>query len=72
MTTKKTEPETAPKKTPRHIAIGTRHLVIQRDKLIAIRDGADLIAIRDGAVDELKGIDAALLALGWQEQLNLL
>jgi hypothetical protein len=63
MTTKKTEPETAPKKTPRHIAIGTRHLVIQRDKLIAIRDGA---------VDELKGIDAALLALGWQEQLNLL
>jgi hypothetical protein len=63
MTTKKTEPETAPKKTPQHIAIGTRHLVIQRDKLIAIRDGA---------VDELKGIDAALLALGWQEQLNLL
>ena len=57
------EPE-APvvKKQPRHIAIGTRHLVIQRDKLINIRDNA---------IDELKGIDAALLALGWQEQLTL-
>ena len=49
-------------KTPRHVAIGTRHLVIQRDKLINIRDNA---------IDELKGIDAALLALGWQEQLTL-
>ena len=51
------------KKQPRHIAIGTRHLIIQRDKLIAIRENA---------IDELRGIDAALMALGWQEQLNLL
>ena len=61
---KSKEPEApAAKKQPRHIAIGTRHLVIQRDKLVAIRDSA---------IDELKGIDAALLALGWQEQLSLL
>jgi hypothetical protein len=59
----KHETELVSKKQPRHIAIGTRHLVIQRDKLIIIRDNA---------IYELKGIDAALLALGWQEQLNLL
>ena len=43
------------KKQPRHLAIGTRHLLIQRDKLIAVRDSA---------IGELKSIDAALLALG--------
>ena len=58
---KQTAPEPAPKKQPRHIAIGTRHLIIQRNKLIAIRENA---------IDELRGIDAALMALGWQEQLN--
>ena len=60
---KQKDQEPAPaKKQPRHIAIGTRHLLIQRDKLITIRDTA---------AEELKGIDAALLALGWSEQLTL-
>ena len=49
-------------KTPRHVAIGTRHLVIQRDKIRGIINKAN---------DELKSIEAALLALGYAEQLAL-
>ena len=46
-------------KKPRHVAIATNHLVIQRDKAIAIRDKA---------ANEVKELDAALLALGWLEE----
>ena len=49
-------------KTPRHVAIGTRHLVIQRDKIRGIINKAN---------EELKSIEAALLALGYAEQLTL-
>jgi hypothetical protein len=52
-----------PVKKPRHVAIATNHLVIQLDKAIAVRDKA---------AAEVKELDAALLALGWQDQLNLL
>ena len=51
-----------PVKKPRHVKAATHHLVIQRDKAITVRDKA---------AAEVKGIDAALLALGWQEPLNL-
>jgi hypothetical protein len=55
------EPEDSPElkqavKKPRHVAIATNHLVIQRDKAISIRDKA---------ANEVKELDAALLALGW-------
>ena len=46
-------------KKPRHVAIATNHLVIQRDKAIGIRDKA---------AAEVKELDAALLALGWTEE----
>jgi hypothetical protein len=60
---KKNEPEDSPElkqavKKPRHVAIATNHLVIQREKAIAVRDKA---------AAEVKELDAALLALGWQE-----
>ena len=54
----KHEEAPAPVKRPRHIAISINHLVIQRDKARAIRDKAD---------EEVKGLDAALLALGWSD-----
>ena len=47
----------APKK-PRHVNIATGHLLKQREKAIFIRDKAE---------DEIKSLDAALLALGWPE-----
>ena len=46
----------APKK-PRHVNT-TGHLLKQREKAIFIRDKAE---------DEIKSLDAALLALGWPE-----
>jgi hypothetical protein len=46
-------------KTSRHVAVATRHLIAQRDKAITIRDNA---------AKEVKEIDAALLALGWEGQ----
>jgi hypothetical protein len=49
----------APLKKPRHVAIATSHLVIQRDKAISIRDKA---------ANEVKELDAALLALGWIDE----
>ena len=49
-------------KQPRHVAIAQRHLLAQRDKAITIRDKA---------ASEVKELDAALLALGWTEQLSL-
>ena len=60
---KKHEPEDSPElkqavKKPRHVAIATNHLVIQRMKAIAVRDKA---------AAEVKELDAALLALGWLE-----
>jgi hypothetical protein len=57
MTTKAPEPQ--PVKKPRHVTIATNHLVIQREKAIAIRDAA---------AAEVKELDAALLALGWLEE----
>ena len=55
MTTKAPEPV----KKPRHVAIATKHLVIQRDKAIGIRDKA---------AAEVKELDAALSALGYPEE----
>ena len=54
----KHEEAPAPVKRPRHIAISINHMVIQRSKAAAIRDKA---------AEEVKGLDAALLALGWTE-----
>ncbi len=51
-------PSAAPKK-PRHVNIATNHLVIQREKAIAVRDKA---------AKEVEDLDAALLALGWPEE----
>ena len=61
---KKNEPEDSPElkqavKKPRHVAIATNHLVIQREKAIAVRDKA---------AAEVQELDAALLALGWLEE----
>lgn len=53
------KPETAPKPKSRNIQTATNHLVKQREKAIAIRDKAEA---------EIKGLDAALLALGWPEK----
>ena len=54
---------TEPIKKPRHVAIATNHLVIQRDKAISVRNKA---------AAEVEELDAALLALGWNEQLKLI
>ncbi len=51
-----------PAKQPRHVAIAQRHLLAQREKAITVRDKA---------ANEVKELDAALLALGWSEQLSL-
>jgi len=45
-------------KRPRHIAIGINHLVIQRNKAMAVRDKA---------AQEVKELEAALSALGWSD-----
>ncbi len=55
----KQEEPIVPVKKPRHVAIATNHLVIQRDKAIGIRDKAAV---------EVNELDAALLALGWTEE----
>lgn len=47
----------APKR-PRRETIAINNLLKQRDKAIAVRDGA---------ISEIKKLDAALLALGWPE-----
>ncbi len=54
----KHEEAPAPVKRPRHIAIGINHLVIQRDKAMAVRDKA---------AQEVKELEAALSALGWTD-----
>ena len=46
-------------KQPRHTSVAIRHLVAQREKAIADRDKAEA---------QVKGLDAALLALGWPEK----
>ena len=60
MTKNAAAPIEAPgRKTSRHVAIATRHLLAQREKAIIVRD-------RAGAeVDEL---NEALTALGWIEE----
>ena len=45
-------------KKPRHVAIATNHLVIQRDKAIGIRDKS---------AAEVKELVLILIALGWLE-----
>lgn len=55
-------PVEAQTKQPRHVAIAQRHLLAQREKAISIRDKS---------ANEVKELDAALLALGWSEQLSL-
>ena len=47
---------------PLHIATAMRHMLKQRSRAIAIRDRAS---------KEVESLDAALLALGWTEQLTL-
>ncbi len=54
----KHEEAPAPVKRPRHIAISINHLVIQRDKAMAVRDKA---------AQEVKELEAALSALGWTD-----
>ena len=54
----KHEEAPAPVKRPRHIAISINHLVIQRDKAMAVRDKA---------AQEVKELEAALSALGWSD-----
>lgn len=46
-------------KKPRHVAVAIDHMVMQRNKAIAIRDKA---------AKEVEALDAALLALGWPEE----
>ena len=54
----KHEEAPAPVKRPLHIAISINHLVIQRDKAMAVRDKA---------AQEVKELEAALSALGWTD-----
>ena len=49
-------------KKPRHIVVATNHLLKQRDRALADRSKAD---------DQVKELEAALIALGWTEQLTL-
>jgi hypothetical protein len=49
-------------KQPRHVAIAQRHLLAQRDKATSVRNKS---------AKEVEELDAALLALGWAEQLKL-
>jgi hypothetical protein len=50
------------KKQPRRINTSIRNILAQREKAIAVRDQATA---------EVKNYDAALIALGWMEQLTL-
>jgi len=50
------------KKKPRRINTSIRNILAQREKAIAVRDQATA---------EVKNYDAALIALGWMEQLTL-
>jgi hypothetical protein len=45
-------------KKPRHVSVAINHLLAQRTKAIKVRDKA---------AEEVKSLDAALLALGWGE-----
>lgn len=57
------KPTEVPTKQPRHVAIAQRHLLAQREKAVTVRDKA---------ASEVKELDAALLALGWTDQLSLI
>ena len=50
------------KKQPRRINTSIRNILAQREKAISVRDQATA---------EVKNYDAALIALGWMEQLTL-
>ena len=49
-------------KKPRHIVVATNHLLKQRDRALNDRRKAD---------NQVKELEAALIALGWNEQLSL-